>query len=303
MHTNTLRLSFLILLIGCGGDDDGPVDDRALYRVSTLTDTFDGSGGLTVDSAGQIYVADFGDRLGNANGRVVSRIDPSTGVVTEFATGLDGPSGNTFHSNGNLFQSNIAGNTISEITPDGEVSRFSGRGLSGPVGVVFDDAGNLYACNCGAASIQILTADTSSRFVEDSRLDCPNGLTIDDDGNLYAANFNNSRVLRISPDRSVEVFAIVPGGGNAHLVFHDDAIFVLSRRGNQLFQLDLDGTVRLIAGTGDDGNADGSGEEASFFIPNGIGISPDGSKIYVTSRVVGSGTELNPVLVRVVERK
>ena len=289
---------------GCGSDeDDGTIDDRALYQVSTLTDSFDGSGGLTVDRDGNIYVANFGDQLGNANGTTVSKIDPDSGEVTEFATGLDGASGNTFHPNGNLFQSNIAGNSISEITPDGEVTLFARRGLVGPVGLVFDDDDNLYANNCGGNSIQRFTTETSSRFVEDPLLNCPNGLTIDDDGNLYVANLNDGRVIRIRPDETVEILVTLPGAGNAHLDFGNGALYVLSRTGNQLYQVDLDGTARRIAGSGEAGNADGSGESASFFAPNGVGVSPDGSKIYVTSRVVGTGTELNPALVRVVERK
>ncbi len=307
MTTKTSTLLFLNLLAatGCSDSESGGIaDNRALYQVSTLTGTFDGSGGLTVDSNGQIYVADFGDQIDDADGTTVSKIDPITGAVTEFATGLDGPSGNVFHSNGNLFQANIAGNAISEITPDGDVTEFASGGLRSPVGVVFDGDGNLYVCNCGAASIQVITPDgTSSRFVENSLLNCPNGLTIDDDGNLYAANFNNGRVIKVSPDKTVEVFAIIPGGNNAHLVFSDGVIYVLSRQGNQLYQLDLDGTVTLIAGTGSPGNVDGSGEQASFFIPNGIGVSPDGTKIYVVSRVVGTGSPLNPVLVRVVSLK
>lgn len=305
----------LFTMISCGSDDDevtnasipvpdGVIDERALYKVSTLTESFEGSGGLTVDQDGMIYVADFGDFINDANGVHVSRIDPETGEVAEFATGLDGPSGNVFSADGTLFQANIAGNFISEISSDGEVTEFVRQGLNSPVGVVFDPEGNLYACNCASQSIQIITPDkASSRFVTSGLLRCPNGLTIDDNGNLYAANFSNGNVIKVSPDAQAETFVTIPGGSNAHLIFKNDVIYVLSRSGNRLYRVSLDGEIALIAGTGSRGNDDGSGEEATFYIPNGIGVSPDGNKIYVVSRLLGEGTPLNPVLVRVIELK
>ncbi len=304
----------LVLVVSCGDDDsedpgtgnvpEGVVDERERYTVSTLTESFNGSGGLAVDAQGLVYVADFGDFINNANGNTVSRINPTTGEVTTFATGLVGPSGNTFAPNGNLFQSNIAGNSISEITPDGEVSRFSGQGLSSPVGLALDQDGNLYACNCGSQSIQILTpTGSSTRFATSSLLNCPNGLTIDDQGNLYTANFNDGRIIKINPDASLEILATLPGGNNAHIAFKNGGLYVLSRGGHQLYRVSLDGVVTLIAGSGSAGNEDGSGELASFNIPNGIDLSPDGGRIYITSRLVGEGTPLNPVIVRVIELK
>ena len=70
-----------------------------------------------------------------------------------------------------------------------------------------------------------------------------------------------------------------------------------------MVEVSLDGEETIIAGTGQIGNQDGPSDEASFNIPNGIGASPDGSKIYMVSAIVGSGTELNPVVVRVVDLK
>ena len=67
--------------------------------------------------------------------------------------------------------------------------------------------------------------------------------------------------------------------------------------------VDMLGVVSLIAGTGAVGNTDGEGTLAEFYIPNGIALSNDGSKIYIISRLVGVGPPLNPVIVRVIEKK
>ncbi|MEO9967912.1 MAG: hypothetical protein ABJF11_19120 [Reichenbachiella sp.] len=324
---NMLRPLYLLLIIcatgSCSSENTEPVPDdvvvfdacdnpttegvndkRCLYTVSTLTESFNGSGGLTVDENDFIYVADFGSVINNADGEIVSKIDPETGEVTEFAIGLKGPSGNAFAKNGNLIQANIQGNFVSEITPEGVVSTISDEGLISPVGVVLDEDQNIYVCNCGGNSIQKINQNGASTvFVSDPALNCPNGATIDTDGNIYVANFNNSSIIKIAPDASLEVFATLPGNNNSHLVFGNGVIYALSRGNDRLYEVTLDGEISVIAGNDEIGNVDGSGEEATFFIPNGIGISNDGSKIYVVSRLVGVGTPLNPVVVRVIEKK
>ncbi len=293
-------------LDACGNATTEPVNDkRCLYSVTTLTDQFDGSGGLTVDANGFIYVADFGNNISNADGEIVSRIDPNSGEVTLFADGLDGPSGNAFAPNGNLIQANIQGNFVSQITPNGETSTFASTGFSSPVGVELDSEGNVFVCNCGGGgSIQKVDANrVSTTFVRSPLFDCPNGLTSDENDNLYVANFGNSNILKITPSGEVSILASLPGTNNSHLVYSNGVIYALSRGANRLYEVTLQGEVSVIAGTSPAGNLDGDGNVASFFIPNGIDVSPDGSKIYVVSRVVGQGSPLNPVLVRVVQLK
>jgi len=132
------------------------VSDYANYRirkimpngtVSTLAGTgqrgfadgpgstaqFDNTEGLTTDSQGVLFVAEFGARR-------VRRITPS-GVVSTFAgTGARGntdgpgstatfvaPSGVAFDAQGNLFVADTGNNSIRKITPAGEVSTLTGR--------------------------------------------------------------------------------------------------------------------------------------------------------------------------------
>jgi hypothetical protein len=105
--------------------------------VSTLTSSFNGSGGVAVDQSGNIYVGDFGATLSNGNGTTVTKI-LRDGSLSVFATGVAGASGNAFDSQGNLFQANIAGNRISKITPDGTVTIFATANIVNPVGVAID---------------------------------------------------------------------------------------------------------------------------------------------------------------------
>ncbi len=310
---NSLILLFLISACSKKEDSTTPppqpdpievTDISNQYSVRTLTPSFNGSGGATIDSAGWIYVADFGDRLDNANGIQVTKVDPSSGELTVFATGLVGPSGNKFDSKGNLFQANIKGNTISKISPDGQVSDFVSSGLASPVGIAIDKEDNLYVCNCGGSSISKVTPDgTVSSFVQSSELKCPNGITIDDEGNLYPVNFSNGKVFKVSPDGSLSVLTTLPGNSNAHIDYWNKKLYVVGRSAGQVFEVDMQGKINLLAGSGTIGDTDGDGNEAQFYIPNGIALSKDGQKIYVVDRLLGVGTQLNPVVVRVIEKK
>jgi len=270
--------------------------------VTTLSDEFNGSGGIAVDAEGNIYVADFGDLLNNANGTQVWKITPD-GVRTEFATGLQGASGNTFDAEGNLYQSNIAGNRISIITPDGVVSTLEDTLAASPVGLDFDSNGNLYIANCGNRSIRKVTPEgESSLLVRHNLLFCPNGLAVDDNDNVYAGTFNGGRVLKTTPDGTLTILATVPGGAIGHLTFANGMLYVVARNDNSVYQLTLDGELTKIAGTGERGNADGPASEATFSLPNGIAASPDGSKLYINSKVNADPNDpsINPVVVRVI---
>jgi len=267
--------------------------------VTTLTKPFSASGGLSIDKSGVIYVADFGDILGKADGKNVYRL-AHDGEVSIFASGFLGASGNEFDSKGNLYQSNIASNRISKITQDGTVSLFTADKIANPVGVTVDRKDNVYNTNCKklGAIIKTTPAGFSTIFASDSLLSCPNGLTIDNDGNLYAANFNNGKVIKITRAGKVSVLATLPGNNNGHLIFGNGRLYVVARGANQIYEVSLTGVVKLIAGTGEKGNSDGDALRSTWYIPNGIGISSSGTELYISDKVFGTGTQLNPTVVR-----
>jgi len=252
--------------------------------VTTLTGPIDGgTGGVSVDAEGNIYVADFGTNLGSGNtpGDKVFKVTPA-GEVTVFATGLVGASGNHFDSNGDLFQSNIAAGRISRITPDGTVSTFVSSGIFGPVGIAIDENDDLFVCNCGNNTIQKVTSQgVSTQFASSSLLSCPNGITLADDGNFYVANFNNGSILKITPNGSVSFFANVPGNNNGHLVFFDGDLYVAGRGANRIYKVTLAGEVSVFAGNGVRAVVDGPALQASFSLPNDLAFDPTGRFLYV----------------------
>jgi sugar lactone lactonase YvrE len=305
-HASSMLLAVAmagLLTLSFPGDAKSQARLRAA-SVETLTGEIDGgSGGISVDHDGNIYVADFGSRLGGngTGGHRVFLVTPA-GETSVFAQGFRGASGNEFDSQGNFFQSNIGGGYISMVDTDGTITQFVG-GMAAPVGIVSDSEDNLYVTNCGNNSIQRVTPwGEAERFVASDLLKCPNGIVMDDHGNLYVANFGNGGVIKITPEKEVTELASLPGNNNGHLLHHDGFLYVIDRGGHQIYSVSLDGEIELFAGSGDRGNEDGSPLDASFSWPNDIGISPDGKSFYVNDVAGGPADHriLAPMLVRVI---
>jgi len=273
--------------------------------VETLTDPFSAAGGVNVDKDGIVYVADFGDFLNSGTGTNVYKVF-NDGTVELFATGLVGASGNDFGPDGFLYQSNIGASRISKIATDGTVTTLA-NGVTAPVGCVVTKDTIVFATNCtqNPGEIDMITADgTVSTFVSSNLLSCANGLTMDSLGNLYACNFNNGWVVKITPDKQVSNFAFIPGNNNGHLTYANGKLYVVARCANQIYTVEMDGTVSLIAGSGVRGNDDGPALSATFSIPNGIAASITGDTLYVNDDVTTTGGcfngSLNPVVVRMI---
>jgi hypothetical protein len=62
----------------------------------------------------------------------------------------------------------------------------------------------------------------------------------------------------------------------------------LSALANRIFEIDMDGNVSILAGSGQPININGVGESAGFENPLGATISPDGNRLYVISGTAGT---------------
>lgn len=269
--------------------------------VTTLPGQWDASGGLSMGPDGYLYMADFGPKLNQGNGDTVYRIS-TTGDSEVFVTGADGASGNGFDSAGNLYQSNIRGGVVWKIDRDGSHTVVATDIIS-PTGVGVDSRGNLFVASCRGPIHRIAPDGSSSTFLRHELLKCPNGLTLDDEDNLYTANFNDGALVKITPDGVASLFATIPGKNNGHIAFANNRLYVVARGGHQIYEVALDGAIRLLAGSGGRGKSDGDALSASFSIPNGIAASTTGDTLYVNDAVPTTGDPMgiiNPVVIRMI---
>ncbi len=64
------------------------------------------------------------------------------------SSGLSGPVGMAFDSNGIMYVANQGDNTVHKFGPTGtDLGTFASTGLNGPIGIAFDPSGNLFVAN------------------------------------------------------------------------------------------------------------------------------------------------------------
>jgi sugar lactone lactonase YvrE len=244
---------------------------------------------LTVDSAGNVLVSDYGNST-------IRKITPD-GVVSTLAgragaTGsTDGtgsnarfafPYGIAIGSDGNIYVADRGNRLMRKITPGGTVSTIAG--LVGFGGVV-DGTGS------------------AARF---SGLE---GLAADGNGNLYVVDNTNSVIRKVTINGVVTTIAgstvgNANGAGTA-AQFNNPAgiacdasgnIYVADTSNYSIRKITPDGTVSRFAGGGFVGYAEGAGSTVLFNLPRGIAVDALGN-FYVADRNNQTIRKLTPAAV------
>lgn len=209
---------------------------------------FAGPFGVTIDSAGNLYVTDSGNdtirRISPAG--VVSTIAGSAADVGGTADGtgvnarFNGPTGITIDPAGNLYVADYRNHTIRKVTSGGVVTTLagvpasggfvngtgSGARFNGPFGVAADSAGNVYVADGFNHLVRkitpggVVTTLAGSPTVSGStdgtgtaaRFNTPAGITADAADNLYVTDALNHTVRKITPAGAVTTLAGVVGG-------------------------------------------------------------------------------------------
>ncbi len=274
-------------------------------EVTTLLDDIDGgTGGVNIDSSGNLYTADFGSQLNGRGTRGTQLFKVTADGKSElFCNELFGGSGNTFDSEGNLFQSSIRGGFVSKIDPTGKAIVFA-KGFKAPVGLAFNSQKDLFVCNCGSNTISKVTPDGQKQiFCDSPLLNCPNGITVTPDDTLYVCNFGNGDVIKIDSQGNATRLATLPGANNGHLVYHKGYLYVIARKACRVYLVDLAGRAELFVGSGKRGKEDGAARVCSLSLPNSVIISHDEKWMYIneTSPTSGDQNNLSPTRIRRVE--
>ncbi|HET7763544.1 MAG TPA: hypothetical protein VFK92_00455 [Burkholderiales bacterium] len=282
--------------------------------------------GVTVDGAGNVYVAD-------ASNSVIRKITPQ-GVVsvyagTEYAPGSADGTGSAaqFQGNfakiaadnlGNLYVADNGNNTVRKITPSGVVSTFAGTaGTTGgadgtgaaaqfkyPSAVATDAAGNVYVADAGNYSIRKITpagvvstlaggtrgsADGTGTAAQFGSL---GGVATDSAGNVYVADDWFCTVRKITPTGVVSTFAGTAGncvskdGVGTAAGFAHPEDVATDSAGNVYV---ADGSIRVITPAGVVSTLAGSMNSSSTGVVDGpVATATFGSTVALTVDGVGN---------------
>jgi len=238
---------------GAAGSSDG----------NGATASFLGPVGVTIDLAGNIYVADLKNNLIRkiTPPNQVSTLAGSTGVFgsangTGTAASFNYPSGVAVDAAGNVYVADPGNNLIRKVTPDGTVSTMAGSGIGG--------ANN-------ATGLQ-------------ATFNSPEDVAVDKDGNVYVADDFNNMIRKITPAGVVSTFAgstiagKADGQGTAASFNRPTGIaidaagnlYVGDTGNNTVRMITPSGLVTTLAGSGAQGAINGARLAASFYMPSGL---------------------------------
>ena len=186
--------------------------------------------GIAADSAGNLYVANYGDNS-------VSRVS-STGAISNYLTGLNAPQGLAVDAADNLYIANSGANDIVKVTPAGVQSVFA-TGLNSPFDLQFDPQGDLLVSNTGNSTIsKISPAGVVSDYLENAAY-APEGLKYAQ-GNMYIANTGNNALTEVDSTGQVHTLSISLNSPRGVAIDPSGVVFV-ANNGN--------GTLSKVTGT------------------------------------------------------
>ena len=255
-------------------------------EVTTLT-TITANGGVSVAPNGDIYVSHFGPLpfVPGQEGRNIYKVSPEGNVFLFAEDVVLVGTGNTFDSQGNLYQGSFQENKVIKLNNQGNIIDNNFASANGSVGVLAIENDTILICSCGTNSIMKVAQDgNSSVFASGSFFNCPNGITKDEQGIVYVSNFSDGRVTRITRNGTATTLGNTNSSGG-HVAYRsvDQLLYLTSYQDHRLFIMDLNGNVEEFAGTGVPGADDATNPlQATFAKPNGLEFSPDGCSLYIS---------------------
>ncbi|MDB5134304.1 MAG: hypothetical protein JWP37_907 [Mucilaginibacter sp.] len=268
-----LHESMVSTFVGSGvaGSTDGTGKQASFHHLTALT----------IDAANNLYVAD--DSTGQ-----IRKITATGGVSTlpdngaaSGGTHYFSPSGLAIDKGGNFYINYTSDDVIRKVNP------------GATQGAIF--AGNYRQ----TGALDGLGALATFNFA--------NGLAIDAEGNIYVADSGNNLIRKITPQGNVTTLVgsgltgSADGTGKAAsfnfpIALTVDAagnVYVADRGGNLIRKITSGGIVTTFAGSGHQGDSDGTGKAASFGDPSGIAIDSKGS-LFVTDSDYGIIRKIDP---------
>jgi hypothetical protein len=146
-----------------------------------------------------------------------------------------------------------------------------------PSSVVLADDGALWATEWGRGQVSRLFDGAAELVAE---LPGPVGLDRNAAGDVIVGA-SDGWIYTLAPDGAATQWAFLEEGAPADFAAVGDLTYATSLDAHRVWEIDLDGQVRILAGKARAGDDDGPLDEARLDSPNGIAVSPDGDRLFV----------------------
>lgn len=185
-------------------------------------------GGVTLDSAGNVYVTSEG-----MYGRVVKLTTGSDATTVLPFNGLYQPQGLAVDGAGTVYVADFNNRVISMAAGSNSQKELPFTGLSYPEGVAVDSQGAVYVADRGNSRVLKLAAGSNTQTVLPfNGLNNPDGVAVDPAGSVYVADTDNNRVVKLDAasntqselpfhDLSVPWGIAVDNSGTVYVTEHD----------------------------------------------------------------------------------
>ena len=295
-----------------------------LGGTANLVGSTDGTGsaalfnypsGVTVDTAGNLYVA---DTLNNTI---------RMGVPSPGSGGSGGPGGPGGGSNGSGSSGGTGGITLNPSSPGSLNSQAAGQSLVlflFPTSVARDSSGNLYVADAANNTIQKITSSgvvatlagmggtvgTTDATGSFAMFNQPNGVTVDGSGNVFVADTGNGTIRKITSSGVVTTLAgSTSSRGNRDGtgtgawfssptgIASDSSgnLYVADAFTNTIRKVTPAGVVSTIAGSAAvrGGAVDATGTAARFSYPTGVAVDGSGN-LYIADAYNDTVRKITP---------
>lgn len=233
---------------------------------TTIGSGFSSPDGVAVDAAGDVFVADFGNKA-------VKEV-LTNGTIKTIASGFT-PTGVAVDVAGDVFVT--PNNSVEEVLPNG-TTKTIGSGFSGPTGVAVDAAGDVFVDDSLHNAVKEVLSNGTIKTIGSGFLQ-PEGVAVDASGDVFVSDTLHNAVKEVLPDGTIKTIGsgFVQPEGVA--VDASGDVFVGDYGNNAVKEVLPNGTIKTIA--------------AGAGLPYGVAVDASGDVFFSdfqNSRIV----ELSP---------